>query len=86
MTSYGQPIRHRGGGVGWGGGGGKKGLRYPPLHWTPPLRPLIQHKLEVLSQAGLAKADFSSADSTVMRDPDQWTLDQLLQFDDLAPP
>jgi len=34
----------------------------------------------VLSQAGLAKADFS-ADSIVMRDPDQLTLDELLQFD-----
>ena len=30
-------------------------------------RPLIQCKLEVLSRAGLAKEDFSKADSTVMK-------------------
>lgn len=30
-------------------------------------RPLIKHKLEVLSQAGLAGEDFSKADSTFLK-------------------
>lgn len=30
-------------------------------------RPLIQGKLDVLSQAGLSKDDFSTADSTFMK-------------------
>lgn len=61
-------------------GGGDKGNTNHIAPSPAPFRPLIQHKLEVLSQAGLAKADFS-ADSTVMGDPDQLTLDELLQFD-----
>ena len=32
-----------------------------------PCRPLIQVKLDVLCQAGLAKADFSKADSTSIK-------------------
>ena len=37
-------------------------------------RPLIQGKLDVLSQAGLSKDDFSKADSTFMKDPSQLSL------------
>lgn len=75
-TSYGQPNVK---------GGDRVCADHSALN-PAPSRPLIQHKLEVLSQAGLARADFS-ADSTVMRDPHQLTLDQLLQFDaDLALP
>ena len=34
---------------------------------VPTHRPMIQRKLEILSQAGLAKEDFSGATNTVIR-------------------
>lgn len=40
---------------------------FNPLYPMYIHRPLIQGKLDVLSQAGLSKDDFSKADSTFMK-------------------